>query len=244
MSLPDGLQVLTDLPLVIDPDEVLRFQGYKRGRDVPGADVRALFDEALAEGRRLMAPRAAARWAPVTALADDRLEVEGEPLAIPGIRDRWGAVTHAAAVVCTIGVELEERVAALWEARELALASMLDSVGSGAVESLAEYVNDLLCGQGLPDLKVTNRISPGYADWDVVEQPALFRLCPTDAIGVSLNASCVMIPGKSISLLVGAGRDARVDHYFSQCARCWMRDCAYRRVPVRGTIVRSPQGAS
>jgi hypothetical protein len=244
VSLPDGLQVLTDLPLVIDPDEVLRFQGYKRGRDVPGADVRALFDEALTEGRRLMAPRAAARWAAVTALADDRLEVEGEPLAIPGIRDRWGTITHAAAVVCTIGAALEERVAALWDARELALASMLDSVGSGAVESLAEYVNDLLCGQGLPALKVTNRISPGYADWDVAEQPALFRLCPAGAIGVSLNAACVMTPGKSISLLVGAGPGARVDHYFSQCARCWMRDCAYRRGPVRGTIVRSPRGAS
>jgi hypothetical protein len=244
VSLPDGLQVLTDLPLAIDPDEVLRFQGYKRGRDVPGADVRALFDAALAEGRRLMAPRVAARWAPVTALADDRLEVEGEPLAIPGIRARWGPVTHAAAVVCTIGEALETRVAALWAARELPLASMLDSVGSGAVESLAEYVNDLLCGQGLPSLRVTNRISPGYADWDVAEQSALFRLCPAGAIGVSLNAACVMTPGKSISLLVGAGRQARVDHYFSQCARCWMRDCAYRRGPVRGTIVRSLAGAS
>jgi len=236
VSLPDGLQVLADLPLAIDPDEVLRFQGYKKGRDVPGADVRALFDEALAEGRRLMVPRAVARWARVTGLDADRLEVEGEPLAVPRIRALWGPVEHAAAVVCTIGEALEQRVSALWEARELPLASMLDSVGSGAVESLAEYVNDLLCGQGLPDLRVTNRISPGYADWDVAEQPRLFRLCAADAIGVSLNAACVMTPGKSISLLVGAGRAARVDHYFTQCARCWMRDCAYRRAPAARTV--------
>jgi hypothetical protein len=236
VSLPDGLQVLTDLPLAIDPDEVLRFQGYKKGRDVPGADVRALFDEALAEGRRWMVPRAVARWAPVTGLAADRLEVEGEPLAIPRIRERWGPVEHVAAVVCTIGEALERRVSALWEARELPLASMLDSVGSGAVESLAEYVNDLLCGQGLPGLRVTNRISPGYADWDVAEQPRLFRLCETRPIGVSLNAACVMTPGKSISLLVGAGRAARVDHYFTQCARCWMRDCAYRRASAARTV--------
>jgi hypothetical protein len=232
VSLPDGLQVLTDLPLAIDPDEVLRFQGYKRGRDVPGADVRALFDEALAEGRRLMAPRAVARWAPVTSLHDDRLEVAGEAFAIPRIRALWGPVEHVAAAVCTIGDALERRVATLWGARELPLASMLDSVGSAAVESLAEYVNDLLCGQGLPALRVTNRISPGYADWDVAEQPRLFRLCPGDAIGIALNAACVMTPGKSISLLVGAGRAARVDHYFTQCARCWMRDCAYRRAPA------------
>jgi hypothetical protein len=29
MSLPAGVQVLGDLALAIDPDEVLRFQGYK-----------------------------------------------------------------------------------------------------------------------------------------------------------------------------------------------------------------------
>jgi hypothetical protein len=233
---PAGLQVLTDPALAIDPDEVLRFQGYKRGRDVPGADVRALFDEALAEGRRLMRPRAVVRWAPVTRQEPDLLEVDGEPLTIPRIAARWGPVERAAVAVCTIGEALERRVGELWEARELPLASMLDSVGSGAVESLAEYVNDVLCQQGLPDLKVTNRISPGYADWDVRDQRRLFRLCPGDAIGVALNEACVMTPGKSISLLVGAGPAARVDHYFSQCARCWMRDCAYRRAPARSTV--------
>jgi hypothetical protein len=238
VSLLRALQVLTDLPLAIDPDEVLRFQGYKKGRDVATPDVRALLDEALAEGRRLMAPRAVARWAPVTRHAEHALEVEGETLTIPRIGKLWGPVTDVAAVVCTIGEGLERRVAELWDARELPLASMLDSVGSGAVESLAEHVNDLLCQQGLPGLRVTNRISPGYADWDVAEQPRLFRLGPAAAIGVTLNEACVMTPGKSISLLVGAGAEARVDHYFTQCARCWMRDCAYRRAPARATVHR------
>jgi hypothetical protein len=238
VSLPRALQVLADLPLAIDPDEVLRFQGYKKGRDVATPDVRAILDEALAEGRHLMAPRAVARWAPVTARSAHALEVEGQTLSIPRIGAVWGPVTDVAAVVCTIGDALERRVSELWEARELPLASMLDSVGSGAVESLAEHVNDLLCQQGLPDLRVTNRISPGYADWDVAEQPRLFRLGPADAIGVTLNDACVMTPGKSISLLVGAGTEARVDHYFTQCARCWMRDCAYRRAPARATVHR------
>jgi hypothetical protein len=238
VSLPRPLQVLTDLPLAIDPDEVLRFQGYKKGRDIAGPDVRMLLEEALAEGRCLMAPRAVARWVPVARVEAHVLEVEGETLTIPRIGALWGAVSDVAAAVCTIGDALERRVAELWEARELPLASMLESVGSGAVESLAEHVNDLLCQQGLPDLRVTNRISPGYADWDVAEQPRLFRLGPAGAIGVTLNPACVMTPGKSISLLVGAGREARVDHYFTQCARCWMRDCAYRRAPARATVHR------
>ena len=237
--LREGVQVLGDLALAIDPDEVLRFQGYKKGVDVPTADVRALLDDALAEGARLMAPRAALRWMPVRRRGPDTLEVGGETLTIPRTAERWGEVEHVAASVVTIGDALERRVAALWESRELPLASMLDSVGSGAVESLAEYVNDVLCQQGLAaGLAVTNRISPGYADWNVAEQHALFRLCPGAPVGVTLNEACFMTPGKSISLLVGAGRRARVDHYFSQCARCWMRDCAYRRTPARRTVHR------
>ncbi len=232
-------RVLTDISLAIDPAEVLRFQGYKSGTDRPGADVRALFDEAQALGRALMEPRAVIRWLAVARRGADLLEAAGVALRIPRIGRHWGPVEYVAVALCTLGDRLERRVAELWAARELPLASMLDSVGSGAVESLAEYVNDTLCQEGVArGLRVTNRISPGYADWDVAQQRELFELCPGAPIGVSLNEACFMTPLKSISLLAAAGLAARVDHYFAQCARCWMRDCAYRRVPARGTVHR------
>jgi len=217
---------------------VLRFQGYKRGLDVPGPDVRALFDEALALGRTLIAPRAVVRWMTVRQ-HEDTIEVDGVTMTIPQLARHWGAVERIAIAILTIGDALERRAATLWEARELPLAAMLDSVGSGAVESLAEYVNDALCQQGIArGLKVTNRISPGYGPWDVSDQRLLFRLCPGDPVGASLNEACFMTPVKSISLLAGAGPAARVDHYFSQCARCWMAECAYRRVPARRPVRR------
>ncbi len=230
-------RVLTALPLAIDPAEVLRFQGYKQSADAPDPSVRALFDEALALGRRLMAPRAVVRWLPVQRQSADAIEAGDATLAIPGIGRLWGPVEWIAAAVCTIGDQLERRAAELWEARELPLAAMLDSVGSGAVESLAEYVNDLLCQEAIPlGLPVTNRVSPGYGSWDVAQQRVLFAVCPGAPIGVSLNEACFMTPVKSISLLAAAGAGARVDHYFSQCARCWLRDCAYRRTAPRKTV--------
>ena len=109
-----------------------------------------------------------------------------------------------------MGDAIEGRVRELFDARELPLAVMLDSVGSAAVESLAEHANDLLCQVGLrAGLRVTNRISPGYAGWDTAGQRALFRLCPGHPIGVALNQACVMTPAKTISWLVGAGPEAR-----------------------------------
>jgi hypothetical protein len=234
-----GVRVLTDLPLEIDPAEVLRFQGYKHGGEPPTAPIRAIVDEALAIGRRLMAPRAVVRWAEVRRHTDEGLEADGLVVSIPGLARRWGTIEYVAGAVCTVGEALERRVSELWEARDLPLAAMLDSVGSGAVESLAEYVNDLLCQDGVPAaLRVTNRVSPGYGAWDVVDQRRIFDFVPADRIGIRLNEACFMTPTKSISLLVGAGRDTRVDDYFTQCARCWMRDCAYRRVPAGRSVHR------
>ena len=232
-------RVLTALPLAIDPAEVLRFQGYKKSVDTPDPEVRALFDQALALGRSLMDPRAVVRWLPVQRQSADTIEAGDATLAIPDVGRLWGPVEWIAAAVCTIGDALERRAAQLWDARELPLAAMLDSVGSGAVETLAEYVNDLLCQEAIPlGLPVTNRVSPGYGSWDVAQQRVLFGVCPGAAIGVNLNEACFMTPVKSISLLAAAGAGARVDHYFSQCARCWMRDCAYRRTAAHKTVHR------
>ena len=231
--------VLRDLPLRIDRDEVLRFQGYQTRADVPTSSVLALFDEALTLGERRMAPRVVYRAARVTDQSAHAIEAGGERLHIPEIARLWGRLEAVGAGICTIGEAVEETVTGLFEAREFPLAMMLDSVGSAAVESLAEYVNDVLCQVALPEgLKVTNRVSPGYAGWDTAEQAVLFRLCPGEPIAVTLNEACFMTPTKSISFLVGVGADARVDHYFAQCRRCWMRDCAYRRVPAERTVHR------
>ncbi|HAM54986.1 MAG: hypothetical protein A2X51_03705 [Candidatus Rokubacteria bacterium GWC2_70_24] len=231
--------VLEGLPVRIDPDEVLRFQGYKKGIDVPTDDVMALFDEALALGERLMEPRCVYRAVPVSGQEAGHIEAAGEQLRIPHIGRLWGALTSVGAGVCTVGQPLEDRVRALFDVHELPLAVMLDSVGSAAVESLAEHVNDLLCQAAIAEgIRVTNRISPGYAGWDTAQQRELFRLCPGTSIGVALNEACFMTPVKTISFLVGIGPEARVDHYFTQCRRCWMADCAFRRAPAERTVHR------
>jgi hypothetical protein len=235
---PDPV-VQRGLPLRIDRDEVLRYQGYKPGLDLPDRQVLAIVEEAIALGEALMEPRFVYRSAAVTGQSAHGLEAGGERLAIPEIGRLWGTLAAVGAGICTVGEPLADRVRSLFEAREFPLAVMLDSVGSAAVESLAEYANDLLCQAALPDgLKVTNRISPGYAGWDAAEQPALFRLCPGAPVGVALNDACVMTPAKTISFLVGIGPEANVDHYFTQCRRCWMRQCAYRRAPAGGTVRR------
>ena len=77
--------VLDDIPLRVDRDEVLRFQGYKKAVDVPDAVVLSLFDDALKIGESLIAPRVVYRTVAVAAQAPDLIEAGGERFHIPDI---------------------------------------------------------------------------------------------------------------------------------------------------------------
>jgi hypothetical protein len=118
-------------------------------------------------------------------------------------------------------------------------ATLLDSAGSAAVECLAEWTNDHLCELGVAaGLRVTNRISPGLAGWALDGQATLLKLVPAHAIGVRWLTDGSLVPVKSIGLLVGIGRIARVDHYFGQCRRCWAEPCPWRRAPAVARVDR------
>ncbi|MFQ5896756.1 MAG: hypothetical protein ACE5JN_00710 [Candidatus Methylomirabilia bacterium] len=231
---------LSGVPLQIDRDEVLRFHGYRKGSDRPTLDLPDLFESALGLGEALMAPAAVYRAVPVTGQTRDLLRlVDGVELRIPGIERLWGSLRAVGVAICTVGAASEIRVRELLDARELPLAMLLDAVGSAAAECLAEYVNDWLCQLAIPEgQKVTNRVSPGYAGWEMVEQALLFHLCPGDPAGVTLSELGVMSPAKSISFLAGIGPEAHVDHYFTQCRRCWVRECAFRRAPAHRSVRR------
>jgi hypothetical protein len=225
--------VLEGLPLSIDRAEVLRLQGYGAASSAPTAEVLALFEEARGLAEALLAPRVVYRAVAAALEAPDVIRAGDRSLRIPEIARFWGSLAHVGLAVCTIGDALERRATALFEARELPLAVMLDSVGSAATADLAEAANDRLCEMAITQgLKVTSRISPGYAGWDVADQRALFALCPGEPAGVRLNDFCVMTPVKSLSFIVGIGVAVRVDRYFTQCRRCWMRGCGYRRAPA------------
>lgn len=237
--LDPGPVVLDDVPLAIDPAEVRAFQGYKPLPLLPEPAWSARLSAARAAVARVMAPRLAYRTVVVTRVEPHRLAVVGGlAFHIPWVGEHWGAVEAVAAAVATIGDGPERLLRSGPDALE---ASALDGAASAAVECLAEWGNDHLCRLGVGEgFRVTNRVSPGVAGWDLAEQRQLLTLGPAAAIGVALDRAGVLVPAKSISFLVGIGPRARVDHYFVQCRRCWVADCPWRRAPAVATVHRAP----
>lgn len=229
---------MSELRFEIDPQEVLRLQGYRRPPDVPTPEVLEILQAGLAEAREAFRPRWVYQEFEVEAVDAAGCRLRGGPaLLIREIPERWGPISTLGLAVCTVGDTIEERIETLFAEREFPLAYMLDSLGSVTVEALAEGFHRQLCAERLAqDLKVTPRESPGYPRWAIEEQQKIFALLPTQRIGVRINEYCIMTPRKSISFAVGIGPEARMGTSVSPCRSCDMRDCAYRRAPRRESL--------
>jgi hypothetical protein len=130
--------------------------------------------------------------------------------------------------LCTAGDEIGIRSRKAMQGRDFLKGYIYDVVGSEIVEAAADLMQaDLEKTLHDSGEKNTNRYSPGYCGWDVAEQHKLFQLIPENYCGIKLTPSALMDPVKSISGLIGIGKNVRHNPY--TCGLCDMKDCIYRR---------------
>ena len=137
---------------------------------------------------------------------------------------------QVAIFVVTIGKYLEETAWKLARDGLVLQATVLDAVGSDAVEKVADGVQDKIKEiAGTEGLVTSRRFSPGYCDWDIGQQRMLFHALTGHTLGVRLTGECLMIPQKSISGIIGIGSpNGNVENY-NPCEFCNKQDCPGRR---------------
>jgi hypothetical protein len=130
--------------------------------------------------------------------------------------------------LCTAGEEIGKISRKAMKSGDLLEGYIYDVVGSEIVESAADLMqNHLEKAMASEGRKITNRFSPGYCGWDVTEQHKLFQLMPDNYCGIRLTTSALMVPEKSISGMIGIGKN--VKHLPYACSICDMKDCIYRK---------------
>ncbi len=154
----------------------------------------------------------------------------------------------------TVGEAVSVRIGELFQNGEYPLGAALDATASEGVERAAGVVQERWAATlpaGLPaDGRAVGlgagpevgragamaretrilRYSPGYCGWNVSGQRALFRALQPERIGITLNASCLMTPLKSVSGVIVAG-SAEI-HMFANdypfCKKCREWGCRER----------------
>ncbi|MCP4594681.1 MAG: hypothetical protein GY842_28445 [bacterium] len=208
-------------------------QGIPVDVDVPD-HVEALWGQAvelltdLAEPRGLLAEVTQAEFAQV--YAGDGLNEPETPVG-----DVFPQADHLALFAVTLGGRISQAITEHFASRDFALGYMLDSVASVAADRLAESAEARYCqtltttGRSSPSMGVL-RYSPGYCGWHISGQRKLFEHLQPDRIGITLRASFLMDPLKSVSGVVIAGpREChRVPTTYSFCSACQTYACRDR----------------
>ena len=185
--------------------EALRYAGVKESTP----EMEALLDECLrlAEGKLSYQ----VCW------AEFPVKREGERLNLGFVQLESKSLAHnlqgcdrVTLFAATIGMEMD-RLIARYARVSPAKSHMLQAVGVERIESLCDLFNDEITRLVEAEGGFTRpRYSPGYGDVDITVQRDVFRaLNCTRTIGITLNENCFMVPSKSVTALIGAGRRER-----------------------------------
>lgn len=136
----------------------------------------------------------------------------------------------------TMGNELGQRIENFLKSNDFALASMLDTVASLAVENvvalLERRVAQRRAGEdGAANGGVALNYSPGYCGWHISAQKKVFRYLRPEQIGITLNDSYLMMPLKSATGIIVHGDRAihDFDIGFRFCRACKDKSCLSRK---------------
>ena len=97
------------------------------------------------------------------------------------------------------GIEVERLITKLYLKKDPS-AFFIDAIGSAAIESFADYINEKIC----QNLNTTNRFSPGYADFPLdFQRDLIARINANQTVGITVNNELFMTPMKSITAIIG-----------------------------------------
>lgn len=209
----------------INPNEVLLYLSYHGGK-VPVEIEReiALCSECI---KKVARPRLTYRIFPVE---------EGQPLGAgfrlegEDIRRHLSGSREAILMAATLGPDVETLLMRT-QVTDMAKALILDSCASVAIENVCDHFEaDLRAEYAEKGWFLTDRFSPGYGDFPISQQTAFCEaLDVRRRIGLTVSASGILIPRKSVTAVLGACTTAP-KRRSSGCAYCTrFRTCTIRK---------------
>lgn len=145
------------------------------------------------------------------------------------IRGYMKGADYLALFVCTAGTIFTGLVNRYNAEGNYLEAFIADAIGSLTVEKAMDKIQaQLELEMQQEGLQISNRYSPGYCNWSVSGQRELFDQMGELPVAVSLTESCLMLPIKSVSGIIGVSATIRKRPY--SCRICKDKTCIYRKL--------------
>jgi len=233
--------VLTDLRLAVTVEEITSSWGPRKAR-LASARMLALISELLAqiEESNWIQPKISFEVCPIVSTGPGWLELRGATRLISRtlVHHLPGALQLGTGV-CTIGDVIENRVREGFAASDRLRAVILDEIGTLALFRLSEKLEEMIREEaGHRGLEASGVLSPGEDGLEISLQEAICDLASSSKIGVFHTSSGMLVPRKSISMVVGLGTRMPKWSRGDRCARCGARERCPHRHPQLVEVTR------
>jgi hypothetical protein len=167
---------------------------------------------------------------PIIGINRHRLVLKNVTLNSPLFARMIPDAKELAVVCCTIGPKLENVVTEYLGKNEALRGMLLDGIGNAAIDTLAQEACRNIAEVALTyGFQTSSPLSPGTSYFPITEQKKIFHLISSEQIGLKLSPAGMMVPRKSISMIIGIGPMMKVWTQAEVCANCNLaRTCLYR----------------
>lgn len=229
------MKIIKNIKLKINEEEVLRYQGYHRNKaGKTGEIILQITRKEIEQGYCLFEPKGIYSKLMIKNISSEgRINLEnGLCLEINNsMLNLLKGTNYLAFGLSTIGNNLEDKVAELFAKNEYPKAIALDAVGTVASKFLSNYVKSLVCQEAKEQkFQTTKYFNPGSGDWNINQQKIIFQIIPADKIGIKLTESYMMVPKKSLSWVIGIGKEIIIPSKGDDsCKICLAENCQFRK---------------
>ncbi len=205
--------------ITIDPKEVAVYLGYYSAN---GIDEKTITD-GISEFKSNSDFRACCAKVPVR-ITENGVDLGFMQVESESLQKNLDGCDEAYILAATAGINsqrLIERNAVVSPIKGI----VADCIGSAAIEAFCDKINLSLSDN--PDF-LRPRFSPGYGDLCIGCQKKIVEfLCANKNIGLSLTESLMMVPKKSVTAIIGIGKEKKKCKG-NGCMTCKTENCPYR----------------
>jgi hypothetical protein len=220
---------------------VLQHQGMPPGKTVPG-HIQAILEEAMSVFTNEAKPTGILQELTLAEF-DTIFMGEGRNDHEAVLKKIYPQAASLALFALTMGGTVSANIEEQFAGKNFALGAMLDAVASLAADGAAAHVEETY----EKDLASRNKqetelrvlgYSPGYCGWHISAQKKLFKALGPERIGITLNASYLMTPLKSVSgvLVAGPSEIHLFKPSFSFCKLCKSYSCHERLQDLKAAV--------
>lgn len=214
--------------LILDHSQIIKSLGYE-DEEIPDP-FPAYLDEAYEFASGLKDIKGVYRKVEATINRENKTYIQTENIDFKvgkTICTELNGSSAYAFFICTAGATISSVSQKLLHGDDPVLGYVYDVMGSAIAEAVGDKIQEIIKTEAeKKGEKITNRYSPGYCHWNVEDQHNLFSLFDGKTCGVSLTPSALMHPVKSISGVIGIGKEVKFRDY--QCDLCTLENCVYR----------------